>query len=159
MQGAAAEEGIANLKIRLQGQAAPMDEGVDIWNMCVLQWVDTGEDAASALLRLQRNVAGRLGSNARGYRPHMSLGYGVVPFKTRQQLATKVSAELLPGPTVFEADAVVLVETPVPAGPEGVSREKSLIFGCIPCVIAASHSRTQSAHAHAHIVATTAYTD
>lgn len=119
MKGAAAEEGIASLKIRLQGRAAAMDEGIDVWNMCVLHWVDTGED--DELVRLQCNVAGRLGSTAHGYRPHMSLGYGVVPFETRQQLASKVSAQLLPGPKEFEAGVVIITETPVPAGPEGVS--------------------------------------
>mmetsp|Transcript_13805 Transcript_13805/g.20080 ORF Transcript_13805/g.20080 Transcript_13805/m.20080 type:complete len:159 (+) Transcript_13805:156-632(+) len=139
VQEAAAEAGVQRLSLRLCSNASPMDEHIDIWNMCVLQWVDMGArmhgehetkeneentiENQEALPCLRQKLATKLSMPYGNYRPHMSLVYAEVDYSTRLRLAEQVTQEFLSAPRQleFEVDRVIMMETNVSAGPHGVS--------------------------------------
>mmetsp|Transcript_14561 Transcript_14561/g.49703 ORF Transcript_14561/g.49703 Transcript_14561/m.49703 type:complete len:109 (-) Transcript_14561:23-349(-) len=96
-----------------------MDKGCDTWNMCVMLWIDAEE----SLSKLREEIIARTGLQveARTFRPHISLLYGVLDFDKREEIARALNERFFDESEdlSFKLHKVALVESPVP-GYDGI---------------------------------------
>mmetsp|Transcript_45501 Transcript_45501/g.71305 ORF Transcript_45501/g.71305 Transcript_45501/m.71305 type:complete len:132 (+) Transcript_45501:3-398(+) len=81
------------LRIDLFDEPSAMDQGTDEWSMSVLAWVKA--ESGQRLKHFRDSLLQELGTDkkveARPFRPHMSLLYGVLPYNDRVHEAEKLA--------------------------------------------------------------------